>query len=294
MLVDKLKKIGLILLYPHLAVIICLLPVSVALLVLSLVYLAPNSIIAIMTYLLSFYVLLVICFRIPSMIAFFKNFKQENKLMQRWFSDVNLRVKVSLYGSLLWNISYAVFQLFLGFYYKSFWFGSMFGYYIILGIMRFFLLNHTRKFKANEQSQIETKKYVLCGWLLLLMNLALGVVVTFIVAKDKTFQYDMITTIAMAAYSFFTFTFAIVSLVRYKKYNSSVYMAAKILTLIGACVSMLILETTMLTTFGENASPLFKQIILSASGIAVVGFALVMAIIMIVKGHKKLKQEKVH
>ena len=99
----------------------------------------------------------------------------------------------------------------------------------------------------------------------------------------------MITTIAMAAYTFFTFTFAIVNLVRYKKYESPVYSAAKTITLISASVSMLTLTTTMLTTFGENESPLFRQLMLSLIGLAVIGFAITMAVIMIVKGHKKLK-----
>ena len=54
------KKFGFKLLYPHLAIIICLLPVAVAFLVLSLIYLGSESILAIMSYLLAFYVLIVI------------------------------------------------------------------------------------------------------------------------------------------------------------------------------------------------------------------------------------------
>ncbi|MBO5345244.1 MAG: hypothetical protein J6A51_05040, partial [Clostridia bacterium] len=175
------KKIGLNLLYPHLAVIICLLPISVAFLVFSLVYLGTESIIAIASYLLAFYVLLVICFRIPNMIKFFKTVKNENKYMKKWFSDVHLRMNVSLYATLIWNVSFAIFQLGLGFYHHSFWFYSMFAYYVMLGVMRFFLVKHTRKFKANEQKEIELKKYIISGWLLLFMNLALAVIVFFIV-----------------------------------------------------------------------------------------------------------------
>lgn len=284
------KKIGLNLLYPHLAVIICLLPISVAFLVLSLIYLGTESILAILSYLLAFYVLLVICFRIPRVIVFFKKVKRENKYVKKWFSDVHLRMNVSLYGSLIWNIAFAIFQLFLGFYHKSFWFYSMFAYYVMLGVMRFFLVKHTRKYKANEQTEIELKKYVVSGWLLLFMNLALAVIVFFIVYWNKTFNHHMITTIALAAYTFFTFTFAIINFVRYKKYKSPVYSSAKTISLIAGAVSMLTLETTMLTTFGADTSPLFNQIILSLTGVAVIGFAITMAIIMIVKGRKQLRE----
>ena len=283
------KKIGLSLLYPHLAVIICLLPVAVAFLVLSLIYLGNDSILAILSYLLAFYVLLVVCFRIPNMIKFFKTLKQENKLLQKWFSDVHLRMNVSLYGSLIWNIAFAVFQLALGFYHKSFWFLAMFVYYFMLGLIRFFLFKHTRKYKPNEQQQIELKKYIASGWLLLIMNVALAVIVFFIVYWNKTFNHHMIITIAMAAYTFFTFTFAIINLVKYKKYNSPIYSAAKTITLISACVSMLTLETTMLTTFATEENPLLNQLMLSATGLAVIGFAITMSIIMIVKGSKQIK-----
>ena len=284
------KKLGINLLYPHLAVIICLLPISVAFLTLSLIYLGTQSIIAIISYLLAFYVLVVICFRIPRMIDFFKTFKKENKFMQKWFSDVHLRMNVSLYGSLIWNIAFAIFQLALGFYHKSFWFYSLFAFYVILGIMRFFLLKHTRKYKANEEEQIEFQKYIITGWLLLVMNLALAIIVFFMVYYNKTFYHHMITTIAMALYTFVTFTFAIINLLKYRKYRSPIYSAAKIITFIAGCVSMLILENTMLTTFAITENKILNQIILSITGVIVIGFALTMAIIMIVKGNKELNK----
>jgi len=284
------KNLGMSLLYPHLAVIICLLPVSISFLVYSLIYLGPESIIAIVSYLLAFYVLLVVCFRIPSMIVFFKTLKKENKYLKQWFSDVHLRMNVSLYGSLIWNITFAIFQLGLGFYHKSFWFYSMFTYYVMLGVMRFFLLNHTRKYKLNEQTEIETKKYIVSGWLLLFMNIALLVIVFFMVYWNRTFNHHMITTIAIASYTFLTFTFSIINLIKYRKYKSPVYSAAKSISFINGCVSMLTLETTMLTTFGQNESLLFNKIMLSATGVVVIGFAITIAIIMIVKGNKILKE----
>ena len=246
------KKIGLALLYPHLAIIICLLPISVTLLILALIYLGTESILAILSYMLAFYVLLVVCFRIPRMVKFFKTFKKENKFMQKWFTDAHLRINVSLYGSLIWNIAFGVFQLCLGFKFKSFWFYSLFAYYTMLAVMRFFLVKHTRKYKANEQKEVELKKYVVSGWLLLFMNLALAVIVFFMVYFNRTFYHHMITTIAMAAYTFLTFTFAIINVIRYRKYNSPIYSAAKIISLIAGSVSILTLETTMLTTFGTT------------------------------------------
>lgn len=284
------KSFALSLLYPHPAIIICLFPISVSFLVFALINLETKSLFAIISYLLAFYVLLLLSLKIPKIITFFKKLKKENKYLQKWFSDIHLRINVSLYASLVWNIAFAIFQLGLGFYYKSFWFYSLFAYYIFLGIMRFFLVKHTRKYKVNERKEIELKKYIFSGWLLLLMNIALSVIVFFIVYWNRTFEHHMITTIAMASYTFFTFTFAIIDIIRFKKYKSPVYSAAKTISLISGAVSMLTLETTMLTTFGAKESKLFNQIMLSLTGVAVIGFAIITAIIMITKGKKQLKK----
>ena len=286
------KNFVLKLLYPHLAVIISLLPFSVALLVYSLVFFQPTAAISIISYLFAFYMLVVGCLRIPNLINFFKTVKRENKYIQRWFADEHLRINATLYGSLIWNAMFAIFQLGLGFYHSSLWFYAMAVYYIILAIMRFFLLKHTRVYKANEETQIEQKQYLLCGWLLLLMNLALAVIVGFIVYQNKTFVHHEITAITFATYTFVTLTSAIISMVKYKKYNSPVYSASKNITLVAAVVSMFTLEATLLGTFGGAEGPIFNQIMLFLSGLAVIGFAITMGLIMIIKGTKKLKKHK--
>lgn len=101
----------------------------------------------------------------------------------------------------------------------------------------------------------------------------------------------MITTIAMAAYTFTAFTAAIVNLVKYKKYESPVFSATKAIGFASACVSMLTLTSTMLTTFRDGTmDALGEKLMLGGVGFAVSGVVLVMAIHMIVTGTKKLRQ----
>lgn len=289
-----LKKLGKALLFPHVAVIILFLPLSIAFLVFSLLYLSATSVVSIISYVFATYMLTVLCARIPKMITFFKKVKTENKLAIKLSGDVRLRMSISLYGTLIWNGAYAIFQLGLGFYHQSLWFYTMAAYYVMLAIMRFFLLKHTRSYAVGEKAAVEMKKYLACGCLLLVTNFVLSGVIFFIVYKNQTFHHGQITTIALAAYTFFTLIFAIVNIVKYKKYASPVYSAAKTVTLVAACVSMFTLETTMLNTFGGETSLLFKQMMLGASGVVLVGFITVMAIITIVKGAKGLKLLKLN
>ena len=284
------KKIGKALLFPHIAIMAILVPIATAFLVHSLVFVGNESTLAYVSYVLAAYTLTVWCAKIPRVIQFFKAFKAENRYARRWLDDTQLRVNVSLYGSLIWNAAYAVFQLWLGFFHSSFWFYSLAGYYISLAIMRFFLVRHTSIHKPGEKMRTELIKYRACGWVFLVMNLALTLMVFFMVYWNRTFIHHEITTIAMAAYTFTAFTVAIVNIVKYRKYNSPVYSASKTINLAAACVSMLTLESTMLTTFGKDEETQFRQILLAATGIAISLFVVVMAIYMLVQGNRGLKK----
>ena len=166
------KKLGKALLFPHIAIMILLVPLATVLLVGSMVFVGTESVIAYISYVLAAYTLTVWCFKLPYLIKFFKTFKDENKYARRWQDDTRLRVNVSLYGSLAWNALYGIFQLWLGFYHHTFWFYSLGAYYICLGVMRFFLVRHTSKYAPGERMQTELKKYRACGVVFLVMNLA--------------------------------------------------------------------------------------------------------------------------
>ncbi len=288
----NLKKLGKALLFPHLAIMILLIPISTAFLVYSMVALGTESVMAITSYVLAAYTLTVWTVRSPYLITLIKSFKNQNKYAIRWQEDARLRVNTSLFGSLIFNIAYAVFHLWLGYVHHTFWFYSLAGYYISLAVMRFFLVRHTAIHKPGEKMREELIKYRSCGWVFLIMNLVLSLIIFFMVYWNRTFNHHEITTITMAAYTFTAFTVAIVNIIRYRKYNSPVYSASKAISLAAACVSMLTLESTMLTTWGQNESTEFRQIMLATTGIAISLFILAMAIYMIVQGGKGLKELK--
>ena len=101
----------------------------------------------------------------------------------------------------------------------------------------------------------------------------------------------MITAIAMAAYTFTTLATAIVNVIRYRKYNSPVYSASKAISLAAALVSMLTLESTMLTTFGDGTMTATAQKwMLGATGGAISVLIVATAIYMIAFGTKRLKK----
>lgn len=273
---------------------ILLIPIASILLVVSMVYIGTDTITAYVSYVLAVYTLTIWCFRIPAMIRFFKAVRNENKYVQMWYGDLRLRSNIMLYGSSIWNMVYAAFQLWLGFYHHTFWYYSLGGYYVCLAIMRFYLVRYLRKNKPGEKMEAELKRYRFCGWIFLAMNTALVLIIFFMVYWNRTFEHNMITAMAMAAYTFTTFTMAIINLIKYRKYNSPILSASKNVSMAAACVSMLTLESTMLTTFNDGSMSLAsRRIMLGTTGAAVSIFVITMAVAMIVRSTKWIKITKI-
>ena len=281
-------------LYPHPAAMVVLLPIATMFLVYSMVYIGTESIPAYVSYVLAAYTLSVWCLRIPDLIRFFKAVKNENKYVKLWLGDLRLRSNIMLHGSSVWNTIYAIFQLWLGFYHHTFWYYSLGGYYICLAVMRFYLVRYLRRNTPGENMEAELKRYRFCGWVFLAMNTALALIIFFMVYWNRTFDHNMITAIAMAAYTFTTFTVAVINLIKYRKYNSPILSASKTISMAAACVSMLTLEATMLTTFNDGSMSLAsRRIMLGTTGTAVSAFVITMAVVMIVQSSKRIKEMKI-
>ena len=289
---EKFKKVCYKLLFPKVFIIVLLIFIAIPSLVCSMIFFGSEHILSIISYVLSADTLTIVCVRIPDLIDYIKDIKNNNKLVKRLTTDVHLRINISLYGALIWNGAYAIFQFCLGIYHQSFWFYSMCAYYFMLGVMRFFLVRYTRNYKGGDNYKDELVKYVFCGYVLLIMNIALTVMIFFMTYWNKTFVHHQITTIALAAYTFTTFTVGIITFIKYKKYNSPVYSAAKIINLVAATVSIITLEATMLTSFGAESSVEFKQLMLGLTGGAVSIFVLLVAIIMIIYGMRRIREIK--
>lgn len=284
------KKIGRALLFPPIAVVFLLLPLSIGGMLWAMLSLGDNHPLTIAGYALAFYTLCIWCIRIPAMVRYCKAWKSENRLAKRWLSDVRLRVTVTLTGNLLWNGAYAALQLGLAVVHRSAWYYSLAGYYFSLALMRFFLARHTLHYPPGEKMRKELQYYRACGWIFLLMNLALAGIMGYMIFENRSMRHHEITTISMAAYTFTSLTVAIVNVVKYHKYNSPVFSAAKVISLASACVSMLTLENTMLTTFeGRGMTDWTKTLLLSGSCAVVLALIVAMAVYMIHSANRKMK-----
>lgn len=283
------KKIAKFLMFPPIGLLLLLLPVSIGAMLYGMLRLGEAHPVTIAFCALAFYALVVWCVRVPGIVRALKSFKTENRYTSRWFGDHRLRMNITVSCKVLWNVAYGALQLGLGIYHRSAWFYSLAVYYASLAVMRFFLVRHTLRHEPGRDRRSELGYYRACGWIFLLLNLAVSCMMFYMIRENRATTHHEITTIAMAFYTFLTLTWAVISLLRYRKYNSPVISASRAVSLAAACVSVLSLENTMLLTFGVEMTAEIRRAFLSLSGGAISVGIVAMAVYMIINANTKIK-----
>lgn len=290
---EQTKKALRKILFPGKAVMIYLVIISAVLLICIFAFDFKDNVFAYLSYVLSAYTMIIICR------AAYKQIKKgivtveiKNEHIKRYLNDLSFRTCVSLYASLTINVVYAIVRFFFGIFYLSFWFGSIAVYYFCLAVMRFMLLRYAHRNAFGKDQISEYKQYRICGVVLMVLNLALTGMVILVVVKNYSYSYPGTMIYAIGAYTFYNIITAIINVVKFRRQNSPALSSAKIINLASALVSMLALETAMLSQFGSSESPLFRQAMISATGGFVCLIVLSTAVYMIIRATKNLKRLK--
>lgn len=287
---EKWKQIFNKLLFPGTAVIILGVPAAAALLYYTFAYAHENDPIAYAAYFFSAYITVIACAAVPPLAKDVSALVHRNRYLHRYLTDIPFRTHISLYLSLGINASYAVLKLLLGMYYHSVWFGTFGVYYSLLAIMRFLLLRHARQHALGKDMVAELKKYRLCGMIFIPMNIAMSGAVVLILKYNKGFEYTGYLIYVVAMYAFYAMSAAIVNLIKYRKYRSPVMSASKMIRLASALVSILSLETAMLSQFGDSNNLFFQQVMTASTGAGICIIMLGIAVYMMTHATKQLKR----
>lgn len=176
----------------------------------------------------------------------------KNAFFHRYLTDLAFKAEISLHISFGVTLLYCVCKAAAGLYYRSAWLGSMAFYYFVLGIVRFQLLRHVRGGRGTPEQALQ--KYRFCGYLLLVLTLALGLMSFYTIYEGRAVEYPGHLIYAAAGYAFYSLAMAVCNLVRYRKLQDPVCSAAKALTLAAALVSMFFLQASMFAAFGDGAA----------------------------------------
>lgn len=292
---ERFKRILDRLLFPGLAVVLISMIVAAALLIYTFAFAGETSPIAYPSYVFSAYAMVITCAWIIKNAKSFKSGLDSAihniPLAHRYLTDVSFKLHVSLYLSLGLNALYAVMKFILGVWYHSVWFGTLAVYYFLLAVMRFGLLRHANRNGFGKNIPAELKAYRMCGLILMLMNVALSGVVVLVVHKNEGFYYAGYLIYVMAMYAFYNTITAVMNVVKYRKYNSPVISAAKVISLAAALVSMLSLETAMLAQFDNGENPeTFRRVMTGSTGGCVCVIVLLLASYMVIRSTKQIRK----
>lgn len=217
-----------------------------------------------------------------------------SKTLCKWkkifLKDEHIRMQMLLYFGLMVNLIYAGFKLITGIQYQSLWFVAGAVFYAVLSVMRFVLIRSVKKSTQKEDRQRYihgVKSYRLCGYLMFLLNIAMCGIVMQMIWKNESYSYPGYIIYLSALYAFICLISEIKNVICYKGMCVPELAATKLLSLAKSCMSLLAMQTAMFTQFGNDV--MLRQIMNSVTGGCVCTIVFCMAIYMVVRAEKELK-----
>lgn len=243
-------------------------------------------------YVIAFYTLTVICvncfFIFPKIYLSVKEKVYNNRYANRYITDSVYKTHITLYSSFSINILYVITNAVSAIVYRTHWFAIFAIYYGIMALMRFSLVSFLRKKHIGESLLAEWKRLRVCAYMLLTVNITLSGAVMMMIYYDRGFNYQGYLIYVMAMYTFYTTASAVISVIKYHKYNSPVMSMTKIIKLTSSLFSMLFLETAMFSQFGQETAHEVKQIMIMSTGAGICVVVTGMSLYMIIRAAKEI------
>ena len=249
-----------------------------------------NSMPAYMIYCMSAYCLTIWILPLPRLFR-----KAKENMMHRlagtvfggkYIGDLAFRGSVSIYQGMMVNFFYVVFRILAGIRYASVWFLTIAIYYLLLGIMRLSLALSYR----NRNMKSELRCYRRTAWLLFLLNIPMGGMIVLMVLTDSGYSYPGYVIYLSALYTFYTIILAVVNLVTFRRLGSPVLSAAKVLSFVAALMSLLGLQTAMISQFSTEGEA-FRRRMNAITGGGVWFSVILIAVYMLLRS-RNMKEVK--
>ena len=248
----------------------------------------PENILVYLIYSLSAYSLTIWLAALPGLTKRAKSAMMGSKLMRkaaaspimgRYFKDLAFRGSISIYQGIAVNLFYVAFRIMAAIRYVSVWFLSMAVYYLVLGGLRAYLIVCYRR----RTPELERRCYHTTAWFLFLLNIPMGGMIVLTVRTDSGFSYPGYVIYLSALYTFYTMITSAINLIRFRRLGSPILSAAKVLHFVAAMMSILGLQTAMISRFSENGEN-YRRMMNAITGGFVYGIVILIAIYMLLHG----------
>ena len=163
--------------------------------------------------------------------------------------------------SVLITFLFAIYNLFLGIRYSDSWGISIAIYYLCLIVARLSFLIVEKKIRKNEKvlkEVIRRKTYIYLSIFMFFIDFCLIAPITLMIIHPKDVSFGLIPSIAVAAYTTYKITIAIINYVKVKKYNNIMFKFVRELSVVDAFVSILTLQHTLIMVNGGMTTQMLK------------------------------------
>lgn len=207
----------------------------------------------------------------------------------RVFGNKRQQIIIFTMGSLIINLSYSVYNAFLGIMQKSVWFITMGVYYAILSIMRIIAVKCEYKQDKKTQMLKEISIMRTTGIMFFLLTFTLTGSICLSLRYDLAKSYGTITMITIATYTFPKIVIAVINLVKAKKHASPLIITIRNISISDALVSMLSMQMSMFATFGkEEAGKSHTMNVITGAGVC---FCIVLIGASMIYNSKKMNKD---
>lgn len=297
----KAKMILFRLLHPAKWILWLLPPVSFAALIFIFATNREDSAVAYTVFTLSAYSLTILIAALPSLTGRLKQVKEKlwshSRLIQKisstafgaqYFNDHLFRSSISIYQGMAVNFAYMLFRFATAVQYRSVWFFSMAVYYLVLCMMKAYLIF---SYRCREQKGFiyEIRCYRRTAGMLFLLNIPMGGMIILMIQTDSGFTYPGYLIYLSALYTFYMMILSIVNLIKFGKMGSHILSAAKVLSFVSALMSVLGLQTAMLSRFSFEGEA-YRKMMNTITGTAVFAAVMVTVIVMLIRSSKSKKE----
>lgn len=171
-------------------------------------------------------------------------------------------IKLKTILSIAITFGFVIYNGYIGFKNGAGWNISIAFYYLLLFLVKTLLIL-CDKFLSKDNNKKRKTVYIYSFVLLLLINLTLTFPGFLLVTNNKYVATDQITSIAMATYSFYNI---IVSIINLKKSTTNLLKKQlKLVLLINAIVSIMLLENTLINVNGSFNDDMFILSLITTS-----------------------------
>ena len=198
------------------------------------------------------------------------------------YRDRNARSRYILHFSLAANIAFTLLELAEGLYFGSMWLVAIGVYYAVLGVMRFFLLRSIR----SADAQRGKKAYFRTANLLNVLTLTMTGIFAQLIIDDQSFHYPGVLIYAMALWAFIKIILAVKNLIQRRKEEEPILAAARCLSFAAALMSILALQTALISQFGGDAVD-FAHAMNGIAGAVITALLIALSALMLAKAWKK-------